>query len=68
MHYKHNDVRRHKFEKAEYRVTNWSEYNDALRKRGDITIWFTDGSIDAWVPDRVLGQNGKPVEYSELVI
>ncbi len=47
MPYKHNDSRRHKFENAKYRVTNWSEYNDALRKRGDITVWFTDAAIDA---------------------
>ena len=47
MPHKHNDSRRHKFEKAKYRVTNWSEYNDALRKRGDITVWFTDAAIDA---------------------
>jgi len=36
--YKHNDSHRHKFENAKYRVTNWSEYNDALRKRGDLTL------------------------------
>ena len=65
---KHNDARRHKFEKAKYRVTNWSDYNDALRKRGDITVWFTDEAIDAWVPERVQGQKGRPVEYSELAI
>ena len=47
MAYKQNESRRHKFEKAKYRVSNWSEYNDALRKRGDITIWFTDEAIDA---------------------
>ncbi len=68
MPYKHNDSRRYKFEKAKYRVTNWSEYNDALRKRGDIMVWFTDESIDAWVPDRVPGQKGRPVEYSALAI
>ncbi len=41
MPYKHNDSRRHKLEKAKYKVTNWSEYNDALRKQGDITVWHT---------------------------
>ena len=68
MPYKHNDSHRHNFEKAKYRVTNWSEYSDALRKRGDITVWFTDAAIDAWVPDRVPRQKGRPVEYSELAI
>ena len=49
-------------------MTNWSEYNDALSKRGDITVWFFDVTIDAWVPDRLPGQKGRPVEYSELAI
>ena len=68
MPYKHNDSRRHKFEKAKYKVTNWSEYKDALRKRGDITIWFTDSAIHAWVQDRMPDQKGRPLEYSELTI
>jgi len=65
---KHNDARRHKFNQAKYRVTNWADYNDALRKRGDITVWFTDKAIDAWVPERMQGQKGRPLEYSELAI
>ena len=44
---KHNDKYRHKFKKATYKVKNWAEYNDALRNRGDITIWFTDEAIEA---------------------
>jgi len=26
-------------EPARYRTTNWSAYNDALRKRGSLLIW-----------------------------
>jgi hypothetical protein len=44
--YKHNESRRHKFSKPKYKVTNWPEYNAALRRRGDITIWFTEEAID----------------------
>jgi len=64
---KHNDKYRHKFKKATYKVTNWSEYNDALRKRGDITIWFTDEAIESWVPERT-GKKGRPQKYSNLAI
>ena len=39
MPFKHNTSRREKFKKAKSRVTNWSEYNEALRERGDVTIW-----------------------------
>jgi hypothetical protein len=44
--YKHNEIRCHKFTKPKYKVTNWPEYNDALRRRGDITIWFTEAAIN----------------------
>ncbi len=42
---KHSESR-HKFNKPKYKVTNWPGYNDALRKRGDITIWFTEAAIN----------------------
>src|ERR1700676_4077228 len=50
MPYKHNQSRRHQVEKAHYKVTNWPEYNKALRQRGDITIWFTEEALAAWRP------------------
>jgi hypothetical protein len=31
-------------------VTNWAEYNKALRQRGDITIWFSEEKLAAWHP------------------
>jgi hypothetical protein len=64
---KHSDKYRHKFKKATYKVTNWPEYNDALRKRGDITIWFTEEAIKAWKPEKT-GSRGRPKDYSELAI
>ena len=64
---KHNDKRRHKFKKAAYKVKNWAEYNDALRKRGDITIWFTEEAIRSWVPENT-GKKGRPQKYSDLAI
>jgi hypothetical protein len=64
---KHNNKYRHKFKKATYKVTNWPEYNDALRKRGDIKIWFTEEAIKIWTPERT-GGRGRPKEYSELAI
>ncbi len=42
MPFKHNARHRDKFEKAKYRVTNWSEYNESLRQRGDVTVWFSE--------------------------
>ena len=47
---KHNDKCRHKVKKVYYKVKNWQKYNDALRKRGNITVWFTEEAIQAWIP------------------
>lgn len=38
MPHKFNAARRHKFPKTRYRVTNWSEYNESLRRRSDLAI------------------------------
>ncbi len=64
---KHNDKCRHKFKKATYKVKNWAEYNDALRKRGDITVWFTEEAIQSWIPENT-GKKGRPQKYSNLAI
>jgi len=64
---KHNDTYRHKFKKAKYKVKNWSNYNDALRKRGDITVWFTEEAIATWLPEST-GKRGRPQKYSNLAI
>ncbi len=67
MPYKHHENRRHKFTKPKYKVTNWPEYNEALRRRGDITIWFSTEAIHEWRPART-GVRGRPQEYSEVAI
>jgi hypothetical protein len=67
MPYKFNESRRHKIKKARYKVTNWADYNNALRKRGDITIWFSEESITNWRPAKT-GGRGRPQEYSEHAI
>ncbi len=64
---KHNDIYRHKFKKATYKVKNWAKYNDALRKRGDITVWFTEEAIQAWTPERT-SMKGRSQKYANLAI
>ena len=48
-------------------MTNWADYNQALRKRGDITVWFTQEAIDAWTP-KPTQKRGAPTQYSDLAI
>src|SRR5512143_222430 len=33
---------------ATYRIRNWAEYNRALVRRGSLTIWVDQESLDAW--------------------
>ena len=69
MPYKHRDKQRHKFTKAKYRVTNWPEYNEALRQRGDITLWFSNGAIANWIePAETYSGRGRPKTYSDIAI
>ena len=34
-----------KRKKAEYKVTNWSKYNQSLKNRGKISLYFPKGDI-----------------------
>ena len=45
MPFKSNAARRHHIPKQRHRVTNWSEYDAALRQRGSLTVWFSDEAI-----------------------
>src|SRR3954468_3169469 len=67
MPYPVNQARRHKFPKARYRVSNWSEYDLALQKRGSLTVWFTLEAVAAWHPPST-GKRGRARYYSDLAI
>ena len=67
MPYKYNESCRHKIERTRYKVTNWAEYNNRLRRRGDITIWFTEAAIAEWHPIKT-GARSRPQKYSNLAI
>ncbi len=53
--------------KTKYRVTNWNQYDKALVKRGDITLWISEDAIKTWMPARS-GRRGAPLKYSDLAI
>ena len=46
--FKSLDHRRHHIPKQRHRVTNWAAYDDGLRGRGSLTIWFTEAAIATW--------------------
>lgn len=67
MPFKANAARRHRIPKQRYRVTNWAEYDAALRQRGSLTVWFTEEAIAAWRAEPRTTRGGQP-HYSALAI
>ena len=53
--------------KTQYRVANWPTYNQALVRRGDVTVWVSSEAIAAWTARRS-GRRGGPRRYSDLAI
>jgi hypothetical protein len=53
--------------KTKYRLRNCPTYEAALRKRGDITLWFDEAAIDGWNA-AASGRPGGQREYSEIAI
>src|SRR5690242_15220019 len=63
--FKANADRRHHIPKQQDRVTNWPEYDAALRQRGSLTVWFSEEAIAAWRAEPRTTRGGQPW-YSEL--
>ena len=53
--------------KRKYSVKNWSEYEQGLRDRGDVTIWFSEDAIADWIPSGRRSR-GAQRRYSDLAI
>ena len=67
MPFKAHAARRHHIPKQRHRVTNWAEYDAALRQRGSLTVWFTEAAIAAWRAEPRTTPGGQP-HYSALAI
>src|SRR3954464_4296621 len=67
MPHKYNANHRHHIPRPKRRVTNWSAYNEALRQRGSLTVWFTEEAIAAWKAAPRTTPGGQP-HYSDLAI
>jgi hypothetical protein len=67
MPFKANAHRRHHIPKQRRRVTNWAEYDAALRQRGSLTVWFTEEAIAAWEAEPRITPGGQPHD-SDLAI
>src|SRR3954471_18172252 len=67
MPFKANADRRHRIPQQRRRVTNWAEYDAALRQRGSLTVWFSEEAIAAWHAEPRTTLGGQP-HYSSLAI
>jgi hypothetical protein len=58
-----------KIPKQKFKVSNWSDYNKALRQRGDITVSLSEEAIAGWYEtSRIYDGSGTPNLYSDFSI
>ena len=67
MPFKFNSKGRHHSRRQRRRVTNWRDYDTALRNRGSLTIWFTPEAIAGWKAQARTTPGGQR-HYSDLAI
>jgi len=54
---------------SKYKVKNWREYNDSLRKRGDISLVIASDFASGWRSQSTgCRKRGRPEEYSDRAI
>lgn len=66
---KHQDPYRHKFARAKYKISNSREYDQSLKNRGSLIIWFSEEAVAKWNnPVFVHKKRGGQAIYSDLAI
>lgn len=53
---------------SQYKVRNWSQYNESLKKRGSISLWISEDAIKKWQSPRDPHFIGAPQQYSDDAI
>ena len=48
MPFKHHLSGRRHIPRQRHRVTNWRDYDAALRNRGSLTVWFSEEALAVW--------------------
>jgi len=54
--------------KTQYRVRNWSKYNQALINRGSITLWLSEDVIESWINTEKTGKRGRSHTYADVAV
>lgn len=55
-------------EKQKHRISNWPEYNDGLKAKGDLGLWIDENTLAQWKLPKIPGKRGRPKEYSDVAI
>ncbi|MCA9457955.1 MAG: IS5 family transposase [Nitrospira sp.] len=53
--------------KDQYKIVNWSSYNESLKNRGSLTLWIAEDCQEWWYDDGPV-QRGGQYEYSDRCI
>lgn len=57
-----------KTHKKHYRVRNWKQYNEALVRRGSLTVWFSINVLACWMSVDRTGKRGRPFAFSAIAM
>ena len=55
-------------ERKARKIINWNEYNEALVRRGQFTLWISDDVIEHWLHENKGNKVGRPFTYSNLAV
>lgn len=53
---------------SRYKVRNWTQYNESLKKRGSIYLWVSEDAIEKWQSLKDPHFIGAPKQYSDDAI
>ena len=54
--------------KGTYKITNWRKYNESLVRRGSVTFWFSEETVERWRHNNANPGVGHPFVYSDTAI
>jgi hypothetical protein len=54
--------------KGTYKITNWRNYNESLVRRGSVTFWFSEETIEQWHHSNAKPKVGHPFVYSDTAV
>jgi hypothetical protein len=54
--------------KTTYHLRNWTDYNRSLEKRGSLTVWISDETVQNWLLKEKTSERGATKHYSDLAI